>query len=521
MNDRTSLRTPLALTLLTALLAAGPSARAQTPPGTLTEQTAVKEAMVGSPTLSTAMIDARRAIATYEAEDGLYVPILQLDASATHSENPSLAQGGGTRINESNTYTVGSEIRHTFPWGTFLSFRVEGSRTDNASVVIGGTNFAALGPGYGIVGRFSVVQPLLRGFGSDAGEASLRQAMLSSTAAGYSEDQAASETLRDVLIAYWELWYADRAVEIEVAARDLAVEQRDEAQLRVDAGALAPVELLTFESRIAELSQSVAAAEAQRQAQALTFGQLMGREASQSFNLRTSADSVPNPSTPALDRVIAAARQESLELKRLDAQLAIARDQASIAGEAERPRLDLDAYAQAQGLGNDDVPAALEQFSTFGAFSAHVGLTFELPLSGSRQSAQERAAALGVQSAQEQIRAARLAVDRAAAADVVAAEQARRRVELATTSVKIAEKNVEAQRARYEQGEAIAIEVLQAEDTLRRSRLAVERAKVDLMAASIRLDHLMGELLRRYAADLPKTPGGLSGRVGYASRGLF
>jgi hydrophobic/amphiphilic exporter-1 (mainly G- bacteria), HAE1 family len=546
MSRKLFFRTSLAVAMLAASLGVQPAATAQSTPvppsaaqpvgGPMSQVHAVRVAMAQSPTLSAAMLEAQQAVANVEAEEGLYVPILQLDAGATHIESPTLEATGGTRVSESNVYAVGSEIRHTFPWGTFLSFRLEGNRTDNARLATtidpttGSPVFFELGPGYGILGRFSVVQPLLRGFGTDVGRASLRQAELGRAAAEFSEDQAASETLRDVLVAYWELWYADRAIEIEIAARNLAVEQRDEALQRIEAGALAPVEVLTFESRIAELSQSLAVAEAQRQNQALAFGQLLGYEARQSLALQTAADTVPSPPTPTLERVLAEARDESFELKRLDAQLSIARDQASIAGEAERPRLDLDAYAQAEGLGNDDVPAALEQFSTFGAFSAHVGLTFELPLSGTRRSAQVRSAALEVQQIQEQIRAARLQIGRAAAAEVVAAEQARQRVDLARQSVEISEKNVEAQRIRYEQGEAIAIEVLQAEDSLRRARLSVERAKVDLIEASIRLDHLMGELLRRYAGDLPRPQSGALmpirprtavQRTSYVTRPLF
>jgi outer membrane protein TolC len=58
-----------------------------------------------------------------------------------------------------------------------------------------------------------------------------------------------SALARDVLTAYYELWYATRALEIDRASLALVQQQDREAAARVEAGALSPVEVLTFQTR--------------------------------------------------------------------------------------------------------------------------------------------------------------------------------------------------------------------------------------------------------------------------------
>ncbi|MCA9641924.1 MAG: TolC family protein, partial [Myxococcales bacterium] len=111
---------------------------------------------------------------------------------------------------------------------------------------------------------------------------------------------------------------------------------------------------------------------------------------------------------------------------------------------------------------------------------------------------------LAVESARSRLRATRQAVRSQVAAAYVTADTARRRVELAEKTVVVATKQVEAQKARYEQGSAILLEVQQAEDSLRSAQLTVQRARVDEVKALISLEHLTGGLLQRYGNLVPK-----------------
>lgn len=452
-----------------------------------------------NPEVQAAIYDQRRAEAALGVEELRYRPSLLFSLGATHTQSPSLLATGGTTIPTNDNYQLATELRHTFSFGTALALRVEGSRIASQSQFgAGGDQLVVLGPGYGLGGKLSLTQPLWRGFGQEVGEASLRQAKLNAGAAVHARDRAASQALRDALLAYWELWYDQRAVAIEREALALAIRQRDEAQAKIGMGSLAEVEGYSFETRVAELEQSVAVAEATQAAQVLELSRLLGDPDVH------SGLSPRDPAVPAVEPRIAGPEVEravngSAELGQLRAQLEVALDQATVAGDGERPRIDLDAYLQAQGLGNQELPPALQQLFGLEAVSAHVGVTVELPLTGDRYLRTQEGAALNAQAARARLLASEQQVRSAVSAEVVRLEQAQRRIHLASRTQTIAQKNATAQAERYQRGDAILLQVYEAQDTLRRSQLTLERSRVDAMQASLRLDHLTGQLLGRAA----------------------
>lgn len=467
----------------------------------MSKSRAIELALQHNPSLEAALLDLEQSSQNVTAEEGRFVPVFEADAGATHSEVPRLRTNGGVITSRSDTYSLGSQLGHKFPWGTQLTLRFDASRMKSRTQILPGSNqFVTLGPGYDVSGRLSLVQPLLRGAGRDYGEAALRQARLAKTAKQRAYDVAASQLLRDVLTAYWELWYQDRAVEIERAARDLAVRQREDAQRRLERGALAPVDLLSFETRVAQLNQSLATARAQRRQQAVTLGKLLGKD--DLFADVATDEAVPSESyrVPSLDEAVEEAMKQSTEVLQAQSQVSVAQNQLTTAGQDQEPRLDLDAYVQSEGLASGQVPPSFGRFGTGQAVSAHVGLTFELPVTTTTRSAQHQAAQLGVDAAEARLKSTRQQIAAQIASALASVEAATERVELGQIAVEAAEKQVEAQRARYALGDAIAIEVQQAEDSLRQAQLSAQRARVDRISAILSLQHSTGMLLQRHSS---------------------
>ena len=134
--------------------------------------------------------------------------------------------------------------RHGTPppgFRTALKRRFES--TERASKTTWTRTFPGERPGvhlHGVVGRAAVIQPLMRGFGTTVGEVGLRSARVSRTIAEKNHRRLTSQLVRDVLGAYWELWFATESVQIEQAALDLAKRQEEEANARgQDRGAFA------------------------------------------------------------------------------------------------------------------------------------------------------------------------------------------------------------------------------------------------------------------------------------------
>lgn len=501
-------------------------------PRPISEADVVTAAVLRNPTLHVALLRAQQSRYNLRAEQALYTPVFDANAGYTHSRTPTLfgptatraldANGNpvldingnpvitqvppGTRISASDVVDVGAGITKPFAYGTLLSATLSGQRSSRASLEQQAL-LGASGPGYALVGRLSASQPLLRGAGTDIGLASQRQAKLNLTASQLAAQAAASALLSQVVSAYWELWYSAEAVHINQASRDLARVQQEQANQQVQTGALAPASALPYATQVAQLEETVLAAQTDARQRELALSQLLGQSNGVGENLSASdGPQVPSADEPAEASAVKEALENSYARKQLQTQLAIAKDQLRIAGDPLRPRLDLDAYVQAQGLGNRSVPPAFQQFGQMEAVSAHVGLTFEMPLTDTRRGAQIQAAQLAAHVAEKQIEEDEIAVRTNVASAIAQRRAARQKLELAMQTEKVAKAQTEAERARFLAGSSIAITVQQAEDAYRQAQLRVQRARVDLVLADLSLTELRGQLLARYADAVKHLP---------------
>ncbi|HEY8942755.1 MAG TPA: TolC family protein, partial [Polyangiaceae bacterium] len=203
---------------------------------------------------------------------------------------------------------------------------------------------------------------------------------------------------------------------------------------------------------------------------------------------------------------LADAEKASPELAQLSTQIKLVQDQLQIAGDPLRPRLDLDAWVQVQGLGNREVPPAFEQAGRLEAVSAHVGLTFEAPLDGTRRRSQIASARLAKHIAEKQLEATRQRLRSDVLSAIASREAAETRVQVASETVRVAGSQAEAERRRFAAGISIALQVQEAENSLRQAQLRFERARVDWMISEIQLAYLRGRLLERYRSVLARIP---------------
>ena len=487
-------------------------ARAQDAAGGLTSQGAVEIAVKNNPNLHIALLQEEQARYAVEAEEALYDPIFNANGSIAHNRSPSLRGTSGTIVSTSDVVALGAGLNKTFSTGTTVGAGVTGQRRVSRSPPInnpGGDN--AVGPAYSLIGTLSLSQPFLRGAGNTLGLASVRVARLNQTATTLAALQSSSQLLHDVLTDYWELWYSTEAVKIIEASRDLAKTLEEQAHQQVQSGVLANVDALPFATQLAEQEESMVQQATDQRQRALTLAQAIGQAARTGPDLR-SADTPPDvdvdvASTQAVDDALAA----SYELKRLQAQLQVAQYQAKIAGDSLRPALNLDASLSAQGLGNRAVSPAFEQFGKMEAVSAQVGLTFETPVTNTRRNAQIQSALLDAHIAEKQIESERQQLQSDVQSALARRNAAKRRLELALITEKVAGQQADGQRGKFLAGTALAIEVQKADDSHRQAQLRVQRARVDLVEGELDLLHLRGKLLERYQSVLKRfTPNALT-----------
>jgi outer membrane protein TolC len=342
--------------------------------------------------------------------------------------------------------------------------------------------------------KVGVTQPLLRGAGKDVTLAAYHQAQAQETASERERDRAATTLAHDVLVAYWELWYASKAVEVDAAARETAKAQRDDAVLRARTGSLAPADVLTFETQLSTKEESLIQSELDRSTRQNDLGRLLGRDRAPGDLAVSEAEPPAAKDLPG--ELVNRALQGSPDVAVNEANVTTAEVQARTAADPYRPRLDLDAYVQAQGLGNKNVPNALSQLTTGGVLSAHVGLTLELPLKKTRYRGESERAQATVAAARDNLGATRNQV----AADVTTLAQqrelARRRIELASVSSHYAEQQLAAERALFTTGSATALEVTQAADNVQAANKRLARARADVIQADLGVAYHLGTLLK-------------------------
>ncbi|MBX3245631.1 MAG: TolC family protein, partial [Myxococcales bacterium] len=261
----------VALTLATsAPLAAQPEAQ------TLTAEAALATALTESPELRATLLDTLAARAATRAAADARTPIFRAGVDTSFRENFS---GTAVGVVRNDNRAVGGSLGLSWvsDLGTTVSLDVTSSaqwRTVNRDP---STRLSfTIGPNY--VGQALVTarQPLLRGGGRDAVLAAEREAEALEHSSMHQRDALASQLVRDVLVAYWELWYAERALAVDREAEGLAERQLREAEQRVELGTFAPTEALRFGSELARLREARRGSEATRRARALELARLLG-----------------------------------------------------------------------------------------------------------------------------------------------------------------------------------------------------------------------------------------------------
>lgn len=459
-----------------------------------------------NPTMRASLLDKDKARSAVRAEEGLYPIILLLDGGFTHSSSPSPQNDGSVDHRSSDSTVVGAGLTKTLPLGTQTSVRVEGSHELSSGATIPGTASTS-DPAYGLTAKVGVTQPLLKGAGKTVVQSSWRQALKAEELADHRVRLQASDLISQILNAYWELWYAEHAVEIDRKARDLARTQLEEVEARVAEGDSAPVDALSFQTRLATLEESVVTAEAARDRLSVQLAGLLGFHSNENHMSPKSAE-LPSvdAKTPDLDSAVRTALLNAPEIREKLAAIAVAEEQLKTAGEEMRPRLDLLGWLQANTLGNGQVSPAFEQFGQGEAYSAYVGLLYELPLDNTRKDAKRASAMLDVDIAGQQLLAARDAVKASVVTLIEDISSSRKRLDLAERTLAVANKQAEAERERYNLGAAIFVQVREAEEAVREAELRTTRARVDLVQAELKLQNLTGKLIERYKDALATKP---------------
>ncbi|HWP49762.1 MAG TPA: TolC family protein [Candidatus Limnocylindrales bacterium] len=179
-------------------------------------------------------------------------PTVVANGSASKSLTPAASQTTGS---EEETRNFNAGIQQTLSPGTSYSFAFNNSwRQTNSPLAI-------INPAYGSNGLLTVTQPLLRGFGTAVNKAPIYIARNNRDISVSVLEGRVIQVITDVQNAYWDLVFAIGDLDAKRLALKLAQDLIRINRAQVEVGTLAPIEVLQAEASAAAREEGVLVAE--------------------------------------------------------------------------------------------------------------------------------------------------------------------------------------------------------------------------------------------------------------------
>ncbi|HQQ79394.1 MAG TPA: TolC family protein [Thermoanaerobaculia bacterium] len=436
---------------------------------------------------------------------GAFDPNFELDLGIKNTETPrsSIYQANQTKTGYANPYLTG-----LLPYGTTYTLGWTNTRSD---VVGAGT---LLNPTYSSNLSLGVTQPLLRNFGKTVTERFVVQAKLGENQSGYGFVIAVQTAIQTAENAYWDLVYAVENLKAKQEALDRAKDLNRITKIKIDVGALAPIDIVQTEVTIAQREQDIIIAEgligdAQDRLRRLLNVQsvpdwnrpIVPTDRPTRESLRTGFVADVNQGYESALKVRPEIRQALLNIESKKVTAAYQQNQL-------KPRLDLSggygrAGLGANGLGVDadgnpydlSYSSALTQIGRGDYPAWNVGLVFAIPI-GNRAAKGNAAIAnadLELARTSLAITKANLHVEvRAAARNI---DTAYRSVQAASKARELAERNLDAEKKKYENGMTTSFQVAQIQNDLTTARTIELQAVAGYLKSLVSWHKAIGDLL--------------------------
>lgn len=479
--------------------APGPAPAAVAPaPAELSLEQAVLRVLAHNPALRVERLnpDAQR---TYEeTERSVFDPVFTGTVSRgrirNEAQNPPYKPA-----NQSDADTTAAKLalEEKLPTGTLLS--LEGSATE---ALLNDSRSAATRLG------LTVSQSLLRGFGTGANLARLRQAKLDTRISEYEFRGYLEALVQDTEAAYWDLALQERRTAIYQASLTLAEQQLDQTRKRIEAGTTAPSELPAAEAEVAGRRSDLTTAEAARDTARLTLCRLItpaaGGPGWDDRPLRLTGDPAD---LPAFDLAAAPAAQVEAALQMRpemnQARLQISRGDLEIVRTRNGllPKLDAFAYLGPTAYANTMKGTADEFDSRH--YDAGIGLAFSYAFGSRAEKADLQRARIRRDQAGEALANLALLVEYDVRAGLVEIRRTRDLIASTEAVLRLRREALRVETEKFNNGRSTSILVAQAQRDLLAGAVAEIEAKIGFRNAVTRFYRLQGKLLERRGLDAP------------------
>jgi len=345
--------------------------------------------------------------------------------------------------------------------------------------------------------RFSVSQPLLKGFGREVNESGIRLARNNRDISLSQLESDAISTTQQVEEAYWDLVNAIEGRKVAELSLEYAQQLLERSRVRAESGAQAQREVLQAEAGVAIARQAIISADAAVRAAEDRLKQLTNLTSDPNgWDLSLVPLDTPHVAAALapVDTLLATALGNSRELYRMEKSLESRRLSLRVRKNALLPSLNA-----STGLTLNDGSASFSNSlddiakGSFPSWSA--GLSLSVPIGNRRAEAEYRQASIDLQSTGLQLESLRQQIHADVRSAVRRVETSRQQMAAAMESRRLQEANLESEQERLRLGLSTNYDVLRLEKDLADARRAVLQARIEHEKALLALDVATGRLL--------------------------
>lgn len=377
---------------------------------------------------------------------------------------------------------------------------------------------------YGSGLTFSLVQPLLGGYGRDVTERNIVIAQTNSQISRQDFRLQVITITQQVINAYWALVNAREQLVVAQESLQLARDLNERNRIQVQVGTLAPLDITQSEAAIATREEGIIQATSAigdaedelRRLLNLPTGPLWSTPINPTSDPKTTEKPAVN-----IDEIIRTAIAARPELHTQELQLAQARRDADYFHRLLLPSLGLNVRYGYNGTGlafND----AFSQITGLEFRSWSAALQFSYPLQNRQARAQSAIANIDVDRFGALYDQERKVVETEVRRAARALDTATKAIDAARIAREFQDKNLDAEKKRYENGMSTAFQITQIQDQLTQARSNEVTATVNYRTALAEYYRATGQLLdhQGVAIDDPEDPDYASQRFSFR-RGIL
>jgi outer membrane protein TolC len=462
---------------------------------------AIELALRNALDLDVASLSYQRSGFGIGAAAGLFDPSVTAGVSASSRETPTTSSFQAP-ASQSQRFDLG--IGGLTELGTEYSLGFGGVRSDSPTkTTIPG--YVEINPTFSSSLTATVTQPLLRGFGRDVNTRLVVQSRLAQDSSAWDFVATVQNAVQLVENAYWDLVYANANLEAKREALERAVDFNRITKIKIDVGALAPIEIVQTEVTIAQREQEIILAEGQIGDAQDRLKRLLNVTDLSAWNRPIVPTDKPSEEKVEID--VEAGIRSALEVRPEVKQALVDIESRKINVVYNRnelkPRLDARGTYGLSGVGfnNDAVKEGSsysDAFSQIGSWDYpnwSIGLNFSVPLRNRTAKANAAIAATDLELANTNLALLKqnLALEvRTAARNV---DTARRSVAAAKKARELADRNLDAERKKFDNGMTTSFTVAQVQNDLTTARSNELLAIAGYLKSMVAWHKAVGDLL--------------------------